>query len=77
MNAHRDAGPIAWLYDTADQAYILIDGPCRCRVWKTTPDVWATVIRCHGNATTADAFPTADKTKTWRQARGGALRAGT
>ena len=77
MNAHRDAGPIAWLYDTAAQAYILIDGSCRGRGWKTATDVWAEVIRCHGNATTADACPTADEAKTWRQARGGALRDGT
>ena len=77
MNAQRDPGPIEWLYDAADQAYILIDGPCRCRVWKTPTDVWAAVISCHGDATTAYDFPTSEEAQTWCAARVTALRGST
>ncbi len=69
MNAHRDPGRIDWRYDAADQAYILTDGPCRCRGWTTAPAVWAAVIRCHGDATTAYDVPTPDEAKTWCEAQ--------
>ena len=77
MNAHRDPDRIDRRYDSANQAYSLIDGPGRCRMWKTATAVWAAVIRCHGDATTAYDVPTPDKAKTWCEARLAALRTNT
>ncbi len=57
MNEQRDPGPIEWIYDAADQAYILIDGPCRSRAWKTPNGLWAAVVSCHGDSVTAYDFP--------------------
>ncbi len=77
MNAHRDPGRIDWRYAAGDQSYILVDGPGRCRVWKTASAMWAAVIRYHGDATTAYDVPTPDAAKTWCEARLAALRANT
>ena len=69
MNEQRDPSPIEWIYDAADQAYILIDGPCRSRVWKAPTGLWAAVVSCHGDSATAYDFPLPGDAQTWCEAR--------
>ncbi len=62
-----------WTHDPADDAYTLIQGDVRCRVWHTTQnDTWAAVISVRGMFTAAYNFDTADAAKAWceEQARG-------
>ncbi len=74
MSDIPNRGPIEWLYDAADQAYILIDGACRSRVWKTTTGLWAAVVSCRGDSATAYDFPLPGDAQAWCEARVAELR---
>ncbi len=69
MTTQRDTGPREWLYDPSDEAYILIDGPCRSRVWKAPTGLWAAVVSCRGDAATAYVFPLPGDAQAWCEAR--------
>ena len=57
--------PPTWTHDAGDNAYTLISGAVRCRVWFTSMDNWAAVISFHGMASAAYNFATADEAKAW------------
>jgi hypothetical protein len=65
---------MTWTHDPTDNAYTLIAGEIRCRVWLTTLGTWAAVIMHHGISTAAYNFTTPDDAKIWceMQARGSA-----
>ncbi len=56
---------MAWTHNPADNAYTLMRGDIRCRVWQTTLGNWGAAINRRGVATAAYNFETADEAKTW------------
>ncbi len=48
-----------------DDAYTLISGDIRCRVWRTTLGNWGAAISRRGVATAAYNFETPEAAKTW------------
>ncbi len=66
-----------WQYDPEGEAYTLIQGDVRCRVWHTTLGNWATVIAHRGMSTAAYNFPTPEAAQAWCAARMAELARGT
>ena len=54
-----------WQPDPEGDAYTLIQGEVRCRVWHTTLGNWAAVFVHHGISTAAYNFATPDDAKIW------------
>ena len=65
-----------WQHDTTDQAYILISGDIRCRVWHTRGS-WQAIVSQRGDATAAYNFPTAEDACTWCERLVAERKAGT
>jgi hypothetical protein len=63
-----------WQHDPDGEAYTLIQGDVRCRVWHTMLGTWAAVIMHHGISTAAYNVSSPDDAQTWceTQARGSA-----
>ncbi len=57
--------PPTWTYDASDNAYTLISGNVRCRVWYTSMGNWAAVTSDRGMTSAAYSFATADEAKAW------------
>jgi hypothetical protein len=53
-----------WQPDPADDAYTLIHGEIRCRVWRTQ-DTWSALVSQRGDATAAYNFTTAAAAQAW------------
>jgi hypothetical protein len=53
-----------WAPDPAGDAYTLIAGDLRCRVWRT-PGSWSAIVSQRGDATAAYKFETADAARAW------------
>ena len=53
-----------WVHDPADNAYTLIQGDIRCRVWHTR-DSWNAILSHRGDATAAYSFNTAEEAQAW------------
>ncbi len=54
-----------WTHDADDNAYTLISGNVRCRVWYTLLDTWAAACMHHGTSSAAYSFTTAEEAKAW------------
>ncbi len=50
-----------WTHDPADNAYTLLTGDDRCRVWFTSLDTWAAAFIYRGTSN----FKTAEDAKVW------------
>ncbi len=58
--------PATWTHDPADNAYTLISGSHRCRVWFTSLDTWAAAFFMHHDLSRAVyGFATANEAKAW------------
>jgi hypothetical protein len=53
-----------WQPDAAGDAYTLIAGDIRCRVWHTQGS-WNAIVSQRGDATAAYKFETADEARRW------------
>ena len=54
-----------WHYDPTDNAYTLIVGAFRCRVWPSTIGGWAAVVSRAGIATASYNFVSHTEAKEW------------
>ena len=54
-----------WQHDPVDNAYTLIQGEVRCRVWPSTIGGWAAVVSRRGIATASYNFGTPAEARTW------------
>ena len=54
-----------WTHDPADNAYTLIRGDLRCRVWLTTLGTWDAVLVHRGISTAAYNFATPEEAQSW------------
>ena len=55
----------AWTHDTGDNAYTLLTGDSRCRVWFTSLDTWAAACMHHGTSRAVYGFKTTEEAKAW------------
>jgi hypothetical protein len=53
-----------WEPDPGREAYTLIAGDIRCRVWRTM-GTWDAIVSQRGDATAAYKFETADAARAW------------
>ena len=65
-----------WVPDPGSQAYTLINGDFRCRVWPAFV-TWSALVRHRGVTTTALDFNTIDEACAWCEARVAERQAGT
>jgi hypothetical protein len=56
-----------WQPDLTDDAYTLISGEIRCRVWRMRGS-WNAVVSQRGDATAAYDFETAEAAQAWCEA---------
>jgi hypothetical protein len=56
--------PPRWQPDPAGEAYTLISGDIRCRVWHML-GTWNAIVNQRGDATAAYAFETAEAAQAW------------
>ncbi len=54
-----------WQYNLEENAYTLIAGAFRCRVWQSTIGGWAAVVSRAGMATASYNFVTHTEAKDW------------
>ncbi len=57
--------PPTWTHDAGDNAYTLLTGDGRCRVWFTSLDTWAAAFMYRGTSSAAYNFKTAEDAKVW------------
>ncbi len=57
--------PLAWTHDTPDNAYTLISGEFRCRVWFTSLNTWAAAHMYHGTSSASYSFTTVEDAQAW------------
>jgi hypothetical protein len=62
MATNRNASH--WQPDPAGEAYTLISGDIRCRIWRTM-GTWNAIVSQRGDATAAYKFETADAARRW------------
>ncbi len=53
-----------WTHDPTDDAYTLISGDIRCRVWRALGS-WQAIVSQHGDATAAYNFLTVEEACAW------------
>ncbi len=58
-----------WTYDATDNAYTLLRGDARCRVWYTSLENWAAACMHRGTSSAAYNFTTVEDAKAWCGAR--------
>jgi hypothetical protein len=63
MTSNRPKAP-QWALDPAGEAYTLIAGDIRCRVWRTL-GTWNAIVSQRGDATAAYKFDTAEAAQAW------------
>ncbi len=56
---------MTWTHDAGDNAYTLIRGEYRCRVWCTRFETWAAAFRYRGTSSASYNFTTVEEAKAW------------